>query len=266
MRGSSREFLRASLHIEWQNTPPLVCFRRRIPEVLFQMNWVSDLCLDNNSIITLPPEIKTMRSLTKLSLRGNHLETLPKELRRCGDLECLLLERNKLTNLPSFVYTMLPLRVLALANNMLDSECIPDDLPLNAGSKLQALVLDSNNIGKLSGAVGLFSSLNVLSFSFNTVNYFPPHTHSFHPRPILHALTLTFNSESFPHHFCRDAPLPRAALSLTLSIERNRLRACQMRSRRTSSSPTCSSTEIRYSKVSPCKSLFPDADSRSPKM
>lgn len=88
---------------------------------------------------------------------------------RCYELQCLLLEKNRLTFLPPFVYTVLSLRVLALANNRLDSECIPDSLPLNAGSKLQALVLDGNNIGKLSGAVGLFSQLNVLSLSYNNV-------------------------------------------------------------------------------------------------
>jgi Leucine-rich repeat (LRR) protein len=205
------------------------------------MNWVSDLCLDNNSIITLPPEIKTMRSLTKLSLRGNYLETLPKELRRCGDLECLLLERNKLTNLPSYVYTMLPLRVLALANNMLDSGCIPDDLPLNAGSRLQALVLDSNNIGKLSGAVGLFSSLNVLSFSFNTVNFLH-HIQTLYP--IYSMPSTSCPSDLIPKvsHVlsCLEVPVPCAAFSLTPPMEINRLRACQMRSRRTNSLPTCS--------------------------
>lgn len=56
---------------------------RRVPDVLFQMNWVSDLNLDNNNIAQLPPEIKSLKSLTKLSLRGNFLETLPQELKRC---------------------------------------------------------------------------------------------------------------------------------------------------------------------------------------
>lgn len=70
--------------VDWAELNKLgVVKLRRVPEVLFQMNWVSSLILDNNNIMVLPPDMKQLKSLVKLSLRGNQLEQLPDELKRC---------------------------------------------------------------------------------------------------------------------------------------------------------------------------------------
>jgi Leucine-rich repeat (LRR) protein len=70
--------------IDWAELNKLgVAKLRRVPEVLFQMNWVSSLILDNNNIMILPPDMKQLKSLVKLSVRGNQLEELPDELKRC---------------------------------------------------------------------------------------------------------------------------------------------------------------------------------------
>ncbi len=70
--------------VDWAELNQLgVAKLRRVPEVLFQMNWVSSLILDNNNIMSLPPDMKQLKSLAKLSVRGNQLEELPEELKRC---------------------------------------------------------------------------------------------------------------------------------------------------------------------------------------
>jgi len=66
---------------------------RDVPEILFQMNWVTDLNLDKNNIRILPKDFGQLRSLTKLSLRDNHLDKVPKEMRKCKALERVLLDK-----------------------------------------------------------------------------------------------------------------------------------------------------------------------------
>ena len=53
------------------------------------------------------------------------------------------------------------------------SNCIPELLPEGSASRLQALTLDYNNLGKLSGAIGVFLQLKVLNFNFNMVGSIP---------------------------------------------------------------------------------------------
>lgn len=146
---------------------------RDVPEILFQMNWVTDVNLDHNGIHTLPKEFGQLRSLTKLSLRDNHLDKVPKEMRKCKALEKVLLDKNKLDKLPMFVYASLSLKILSLSHNLLESDCIPEDMTAG-GSSLQALILDHNKMGKLSATVELFQALQYLSFSFNSVSTLPP--------------------------------------------------------------------------------------------
>ncbi len=66
---------------------------REVPEILFQMAWVTDVNLDHNFINVLPKEVGILRSLTKLSLRDNRLELVPKEMRKCKTIERLLLDK-----------------------------------------------------------------------------------------------------------------------------------------------------------------------------
>ena len=146
---------------------------REIPQVLFSMNWITDLNIDDNSVHRLPKEIGTLKSLKRLSARHNLLEKLPSEVKRCRSLEKLFLDHNRLVKVSESLYTHLPLAVLGLSHNKLDSGCIPEALPMGAASRLQALTLDNNNLGKLSGAVEVFVQLKVLTFSFNMVGALP---------------------------------------------------------------------------------------------
>ena len=160
--------------VDWAELNKLkVCKLRQVPDVLFSMNWITDLNLDDNSIHRLPPELGSLKALLRLSARHNLLEKLPSEIKRCKRLEKLYLDHNRLPKVPMYLYTHLPLQVLALSHNQLDSGCIPETLPAGAASRLQALILDNNNLGKLSGAIEVFGQLKVLQFNFNMVGSLP---------------------------------------------------------------------------------------------
>jgi Leucine-rich repeat (LRR) protein len=161
--------------VNWSELNKLkVAKLKEVPNVLFSMNWISDLNLDDNAIKTLPAEMGTLKALTRLSARHNFIEKLPSEMKRCKNLEKLYIDHNRLTKLPTFVYTHLPINVLGATHNKLDSSCIPESLPVGSASRLQALTLDHNSLGKLSGAIEVFGQLKMLSLNFNALGGMPP--------------------------------------------------------------------------------------------
>jgi len=160
--------------VDWAELNKLkVTKLREVPEVLFSMNWITDLNLDDNSVHRLPKELGTLKSLTRLSARHNLIEKIPSEIKRCKQLQKLHLDYNRLAKVPESLYTHLPLIVLGLTHNKLESNCIPEELPTGSASRLQALTLDHNNLGKISGAIGVFLQLKVLTFNFNMVGSLP---------------------------------------------------------------------------------------------
>ena len=160
--------------VDWSELNKLkVAKLRSVPDVLFTMNWIADLNLDGNSVHRLPQEFGSLKALTRLSARFNLIEKLPAEIKKCRCLDKLYLDHNRLQSIPTSLYTHLPLNVLGLTHNNLDSGCIPEDLQMGAASKLQALTLDHNNLGKLSSSLQVFLSLKMLTFNYNTVGSLP---------------------------------------------------------------------------------------------
>ena len=162
--------------VDWAELNKLkVAKLRQVPDVLFttNLNWITELNLDDNSIHRLPKEMGTLKTLVRLSARRNLIDKLPSEMKRCRQLQKLYMDHNRLPKLPSFLYTHLPLNVLAVTHNHLDSGCIPDSLPPGSASCLQALALDHNELGKLSPAVQAFAHIKVLTFNFNMIGTIP---------------------------------------------------------------------------------------------
>jgi leucine-rich repeat protein SHOC2 len=160
--------------VDWAELSKLkVCKLRAVPEVLFTMKFIANLNLDDNGIHRLPPEMGSLKVLMRLSARHNLIEKLPSEIKKCKKLEKLYLDHNRLPHLPVCLFTHLPLNVLAITHNRLDSSCIPEDLPNKSASRLQALTLDYNNLGKLSGSIQLFLQLKTLTLNFNSIGGLP---------------------------------------------------------------------------------------------
>ena len=90
----------------------------RLPDILWEQDYLAELHLDDNKLSTLPKEIANLKELNTLYLNNNLLEQLPGELGKMEHLTELFLENNNLTKLPDFS-KLQSLVTLNLKNNKL---------------------------------------------------------------------------------------------------------------------------------------------------
>ncbi|XP_076931698.1 phospholipase A I-like [Bidens hawaiensis] len=99
------------------------------PVELTKLPLLEKLYLDNNKLLSLPPEVGDLKNLKVLTVDYNMLATVPVELRRCVGLVELSLEHNKLVCPLLDFRAMAELRVLRLFGNPL--EFLPEILSLH---------------------------------------------------------------------------------------------------------------------------------------
>ncbi|KAA8909492.1 hypothetical protein FN846DRAFT_776233 [Sphaerosporella brunnea] len=77
------------------------------------------LILDNNHIVSFPPQIAKLRRLEHLSCANNELATIPKELGQLQELKVLDLHYNNIKSLPGEIWQMVSLMSLNLSSNII---------------------------------------------------------------------------------------------------------------------------------------------------
>ncbi len=116
-----------------------------LPPEIGELTTLRNLILSNNRIQSLPPEIKKLTGLHILSLYNNQLNILVAEIGELSALQTLLLDNNKLEDLPSQIGKLGNLKKLDLTKNKL--KILPDEI--GNLSLLQILCLADNELQSL---------------------------------------------------------------------------------------------------------------------
>mmetsp|Transcript_21431 Transcript_21431/g.48531 ORF Transcript_21431/g.48531 Transcript_21431/m.48531 type:complete len:1759 (-) Transcript_21431:232-5508(-) len=144
-----------------------------LPQILFSMNWITDLNLDNNRIRKIPSEISVLKSMKSLSVRNNLVEKVSSDIKRCKSLTTVNFDSNSLTKIPLQLFTHLSLTSLNLNHNRLDSSILPEQFVEFSGSELKVLRIDCNALGKIPNSIELFQALTVFTANFNEIKMIP---------------------------------------------------------------------------------------------
>ncbi|KAJ3918974.1 Endonuclease/exonuclease/phosphatase [Lentinula edodes] len=88
---------------------------------LFSFNFLTNLYLNHNGLIAIPPEIAQLRNLELLDLSGNALTTLPPELGMLVSMKEFYLFDNQIMTIPPEFGTLHQLQTLGVEGNPLDT-------------------------------------------------------------------------------------------------------------------------------------------------
>lgn len=140
-----------------------------LPPEIWSLGSLSLLDLGMNRLEELPPEIGKLGSLRTLSLSNNQLGALPPEIGNLGSLMKLDLSDNRLGELPPEIGKLGSLTDLWFDNNQLR------ELPPEIGKlgNLMQLRLDNNQLEELPPEIGRFGNLMALSLSNNQLEELP---------------------------------------------------------------------------------------------
>ncbi|XP_058079142.1 receptor protein kinase TMK1-like [Magnolia sinica] len=118
---------------------------------------------------TLPSDLRNLTALQHLELQSNHLSGQLPTLHGMAHLQILLLHDNQFTSIPSDFFTGLAsLAAVSFDNNPFSSWTIPESLK-DAKKLAQFTARSANVTGVIPEFFGLFSQLNHLSLSFNSL-------------------------------------------------------------------------------------------------
>ncbi|KAM5170372.1 volume-regulated anion channel subunit LRRC8E-like isoform 1-T1 [Mantella aurantiaca] len=118
-----------------------------LPPQLFLCTKLHHLDLSRNEIRELPPEVGVLQMLQYLSLTGNFLEELPNELFFCQRLKILKLGQNKLTSLSPKIGSLVSLVRLELKGNRID--ILPQELGACSALKKSGFVVENSLLDTL---------------------------------------------------------------------------------------------------------------------
>ncbi|MBI4731995.1 MAG: leucine-rich repeat domain-containing protein, partial [Chloroflexi bacterium] len=131
-------------------------FSRYIPEA-FSADFL------DNSLSTLPPEIKLLTVLRDLDIRFNQLTSLPPELGDLSQLTRLDLSANRLSELPIEIGNLIQLTKLYVEYN----ELVETPSQIGQLASLHILHLNNNRLKKLPEEIGQLNNLKFLDLSAN---------------------------------------------------------------------------------------------------
>jgi len=142
-----------------------------IPQSIFQLAFLNNLCLDYNQLIVIPDSIGQLVNLTKISLNNNQLIMIPDSIGQLVNLTQINLSNNQLTVIPESIGQLSNLYRLLLYKNQLTM--IPESI--GQLKNLECLYLDYNAPLKLLPSSLLkLKKLNHLSiFGCDNLEY-PP--------------------------------------------------------------------------------------------
>jgi hypothetical protein len=139
-------------------------------EILSLADTLEILDLSNNSLKTLPDEIKQLKKLKIIFASNNHFETLPKILGQCESLEMVGFKANKIKYVPAESLPM-KLRWLILTDNQITR--LPDTL--GERPRLQKLALAGNRLTQLPTNLAQLTNLELVRISANQLTVCPDH-------------------------------------------------------------------------------------------
>ena len=162
---------------------------------LRQLPTLRSLCLDHNSLRSLPESLGELRWLEALSVTDNKLDSLPASIGNLGSLETLDAHNNSLVEIPEGIWNCGSLMRVNVTSNCLETwKDPPEDVDAtlrkgsaislgSGGRKISAPLINSLRklyIGEnaLTDASILplmyFRKLEVLNLSFNDIQDLPP--------------------------------------------------------------------------------------------
>jgi Leucine-rich repeat (LRR) protein len=152
----------------------------KIPKELFLITDICELCLRNNNIKKLQPNISNLKLLINLYINENLLEEIPDEISKLKNLVGLSFSYNPLKKFPKSIYELFKLEMLLIdgielyelhkeignLQNLRELYCrnnhiikIPHELALC--EKLEQIALISNNIEKLPRRIKKLRHMNL---------------------------------------------------------------------------------------------------------
>jgi hypothetical protein len=143
--------------------------QRRIERCLQAGAHGTLLDLTGLDLLTLPPEIGELTSVTKLWLLRNRLETLPPEIGQLTTLQEFSAARNRLKDLPDTFGALGNLRKLWLDQNQINE--LPENI--SGMGKLEELWLYRNKLNKLPESFGALANLVRLDLRSNNLERLP---------------------------------------------------------------------------------------------
>lgn len=132
-------------------------------KMLDKIPMVEKLVLDKNHLVTLPPQIGSLKKLISLSIVSNNLSALPAEIGLLQELQTLDLHGNNLKSLPEDVWNMSSLANLNVSSNLLEAFPKPN---YHVSSVASTINSDRSTIGGKNGKVANLDS----NYEMRTVN------------------------------------------------------------------------------------------------
>ena len=140
-------------------------------ELFVNFQSLTEIHLNYNNLITLPPTISMLTNLQKLYCSHNEIELVPAEIGACTNLINLSLFNNKLTSLPNEIGKLSLLENLFIYENKIKS------LPRSVSglTKLKCLQVQQNCLEEIPNEIGqLKHRLRKLDVSSNQLIALPP--------------------------------------------------------------------------------------------
>ncbi|EHA8587695.1 Plant intracellular Ras-group-related LRR protein 1 [Cocos nucifera] len=148
-------------------------FHMIIPDAIAGLEYLEELHLSSNLLVTLPDSIGLLSNLKILDVSGNKLKALPDSISRCRSLVKLDASYNELTYLPTNIgYELVNLEKLWIHLNKIRS------LPTSVCEMRSLRLLDVhfNELRGLPYAIGKLTNLETLNLSsnFSDLRELPP--------------------------------------------------------------------------------------------
>lgn len=141
-----------------------------VPESLFSMPAITQLCLDYNDLTELPDHLfESLSCLQFLSLKANNLSHLPDNISHLNDLKELDIAHNCLQTLPISIGKLCHLEMIDFMQNKIVT------LPLEIGHLLKLLTIrgSGNLLQGIPQTFGRLSELQTIDLSNNRLMVFP---------------------------------------------------------------------------------------------
>lgn len=140
-----------------------------LPPEIGQCTILRTLVLSNNRIQSLPPEVKKLTQLIILSVYNNHLNSLPSEVGELTALQTFLVDNNKLEDLPPQIGKLANLEKLDLSKNKL--KILPEEI--GDLRFLRNLFIHNNELHSLPQKFNQLTSLEKLGLNNNYLESLP---------------------------------------------------------------------------------------------
>lgn len=141
----------------------------KIPELVFELSYLSSLDLRNNQLSSVPESITKLSYLSNLYLSNNQLSSVSKNIMKLSNLSSLHLNYNELSSVSESITRLSNLKRLYLSNNQLSSV----SESITKLSNLSVLDLSYNELSSVSDSITKLSNLRMLYLSNNQLSSVP---------------------------------------------------------------------------------------------